>query len=348
MTSARPITIVGGGLAGLTLGIVLRQHGVPVALYEAGSYPRHRVCGEFLCGRGIDVLHALGLHSKLVAAGAVEARTAAFHSDGRSFRPKALPRAALCLSRHILDQLLAEEFGRLGGELRERERFPGSSYPAGVVRATGRRIEALQGNRIKWIGLKAHALGATLGADLEMHFIRGGYVGLCRLAGGVVNVSGLFAVAGPVPHLAAHWRDFLRGPVGSALRERLQRAEFVEESFCAVSGLDLRPARAEQASECRVGDALTMIPPVTGNGMSMSFESAAWAAGPLAAYSRGERTWDESRIAIAQRCDAGFARRLRYARWLQWMLLHRGSRGVLLALGDRWDWLWRAWFQRTR
>jgi flavin-dependent dehydrogenase len=91
-----------------------------------------------------------------------------------------------------------------------------------------------------------------------------------------------------------------------------------------------------------------MIPPVTGNGMSMAFESAAWAAEPLAAYSRGERTWDESRLAIARRCDAGFARRLRWARWLQWMLLHRGSRGVLLALGDRCDWFWRAWFQKTR
>ena len=33
---------------------------------------------------------------------------------------------------------------------------------------------------------------------------------------------------------------------------------------------------------------------------------------------------------------------------LQWTLLQRGSRGVLLALGDRCDWLWRAWFNPTR
>jgi len=347
VTNSHPITIVGGGLAGLTLGVALRQRDVPVTLYEAGSYPRHRVCGEFICGRGIDVLHTLGLHQKLVAAGAVEARSAAFCAEGRHYRPKALPRTALCLSRHTLDRLLAEEFQRLGGELLQRERFSGNQFSAGVVRATGRRIET-QTKRIKWIGLKAHALGATLGADLEMHFMRGGYVGLCRLAGGVVNVSGLFAVTGRLPQLASHWHDFLRGPVGSALRERLQGAEFLAESFCAVSGLDLRPARAEKTSECRVGDALTMIPPVTGNGMSMAFESAAWAAEPLAAYSRGERTWDESRLAIARQCDAAFIRRLRYARWLQWLLLHRGSRGVLLALGERCDWLWRAWFQKTR
>jgi 2-polyprenyl-6-methoxyphenol hydroxylase-like FAD-dependent oxidoreductase len=347
MTAARPITIVGGGLAGLTLGVALRQRDVPVTLYEAGSYPRHRVCGEFICGRGIDVLRELGLYLKVLAASAIEARSAAFFSGPHAYRPKALPRAALCLSRHVMDELLAREFRHLGGELRERERFTATDYPVGTVRATGRRLDARRAS-VKWIGLKAHALKATLTADLEMHFVAGGYVGLCRLAGGVVNASGLFAVHGPVPRLASHWRDFLCGPAGSALHERLAKAEFVDESFCAVSGLNLRPAKAEKASECCVGDALTMIPPVTGNGMSMAFESAAWAAQPLAAYSRGERTWEEARREIARRCDRGFARRLRWARWLQWAVLHRGTRAVLLELGERCEWVWRAWFAMTR
>ena len=347
MTVHRPIKIIGGGLAGLTLGIALRQRHVPVTLCEAGSYPRHRVCGEFICGSGIEVLRGLSLYAKFVDAGAVEARSATFHVAARSYRPKALPRGALCLSRHKMDQLLADEFRHLGGELRERERFTATEYGPGLIRATGRRIEAGR-TKVQWIGLKAHACSATLATDLEMHFVPGGYVGLCRLAGGVVNVCGLFAVRGPIPQLAARWQDFLRGPADSVLRERLQRVDFVDESFCAVSGLNLRPSQAEKASECSVGDALTMIPPVTGNGMSLAFESAAWAAEPLAAYSRGERTWDESRIAVARRCDAGLARRLRWARWLQWILLHRGSRGVLLPLGDRCEWLWRAWFQQTR
>ena len=56
MTLLKPITIVGGGLAGLTLGIGLRQRGVPVKILEAGSYPRQRVCGEFISGNGQAVL----------------------------------------------------------------------------------------------------------------------------------------------------------------------------------------------------------------------------------------------------------------------------------------------------
>ena len=51
----REIEIVGGGLSGLSLGIYLRRRGVPVRILEAGAYPRHKVCGEFVCGVSNDV-----------------------------------------------------------------------------------------------------------------------------------------------------------------------------------------------------------------------------------------------------------------------------------------------------
>ena len=46
----KEIHIVGGGLAGLSLAIALRTRGIPVTVMEAGTYPRHRVCGEFISG----------------------------------------------------------------------------------------------------------------------------------------------------------------------------------------------------------------------------------------------------------------------------------------------------------
>jgi len=347
VTLRLPITIVGGGLAGLALGIALRQRDVPVTICEAGRYPRHRVCGEFICGSGLEVLRELGLHQKFIAAGAVEARSAAFHSARRSYPSKTLPCPALCLSRHVMDELLANVYRHLGGQLRERERVTTTDPRPGLVRATGRRIDVSQ-SKVKWIGLKAHARHALLVADLEMHFVPDGYVGLCRLGGGEVNVCGLFAVPGPLPQLAERWPEFLRGPAGSVLRSQLGKAEFVADSFCAVSGLDLRPASVMETRECCVGDALTMIPPVTGNGMSMAFESAAWAAESLAAYSRGDMAWNEARFAIGRRCAAGFGRRLHWASLVQQMLMDRRGREVVLALANRFDWLWRAIFNRTR
>lgn len=343
----KTITIVGGGLAGLTLGIGLRRHGVPVDLLEAGRYPRHRVCGEFISGGGQEVLTRLGLGELLWQAGARTAMTAAFFSAaGRELR-QTLPRAAWCLSRFALDDLLAREFRRAGGNLREHERWQGREAAEGVVRATGRRAGSGTGGW-RTFALKAHALNVEMDFDLEMHLVASGYVGLCRLAGDVVNVCGLFRSRTTEPDLADHWPEWLRGPAGSPLRARLARASFVDGSFCSAAGISLRPGRALAQAGCRIGDALTMIPPVAGNGMSMAFESADFATQPLAAYSRGETTWTAAQRQVASQCDAAFATRLRWAGWLQQSLSCPGGQAVLWSLAANLGPIWRSMFARTR
>ena len=79
----KTVTIIGGGLAGLTLGIGLRQKKIPVTIHEARRYPHHRVCGEFISGRGLGTLARLGLRPLLEQVGAVRATHAAFFSTGR-------------------------------------------------------------------------------------------------------------------------------------------------------------------------------------------------------------------------------------------------------------------------
>ena len=343
----KPITIVGGGLAGLTLGIGLRQRGVPVSVIEAGQYPRHRVCGEFISGRGQETLTRLGLTEPLRQAGLRAATTAAFFSTRGRETAQILPQSAWCVSRFVLDELLARELQRLGGKLRFGERWTKPSFPEGVVRATGRRGEpVVEGWRL--FALKAHAQNVKLRADLEMHLVPNGYVGLCQLADGVVNVCGLFRSRTTVPDLPSHWRDWLRGPTDSALRTRLGEAEFIAESFSFVAGLSLRPQQAVARAECCIGDALTMIPPVTGNGMSMAFESAELALEPLAAFSRNEIPWATAQHQIATRCDEEFAGRLKWASWLQRGLFHPTGQALLSFLAGRRGGLWRGLFARTR
>ncbi len=347
MSATKPITIIGGGLAGLTLGIGLRQRGVPVTLREAGNYPRHRVCGEFISGRGQESLARLGLSELLESAGAVSARTTAFFSATRSTLTRPLPSPAICLSRFTLDAALAEKFRELGGKLLECQRASTENIGDGIVGATGRRIETEPGE-IRWFGLKIHARNVSLAADLEMHVSTQGYVGLCKINGGEVNVCGLFRKRPNTNGEVKNWRELLRGQPGSPLHERLADAEFDDDSFCAVAGLSLQPQSATARGEICVGDAITMIPPVTGNGMSMAFESAELAVQPLAAWSRGELSWSEARQKIACDCDTGFARRLAWAKWLQRLILTPALQNPLVALAGNSDWFWRMAFEKTR
>jgi len=344
----KPITIAGGGLAGLTLGIGLRQRGVPVTIWEAGSYPRHRVCGEFISGNGQMVLERLGLLTPCHGAGAVYARTALFVCGSNRSPVRRLDPPALCLSRHALDALLAETFARAGGELRVNARWTQAQAAEGLVLASGRRPQT-GGKSPRWFGVKAHVprdCPVALTADLEMHVSGHGYVGINRIGGGEVNVCGLFrAQAAPRTESRPDW---LRGGADSLLRERLQAVEFDSASFCSVGGLQLKPQRAAARADCCIGDAQTLTPPVTGNGMSMAFESAELAVGPLAEYSAGRGDWATARTEIARRCDEAFGRRLAWARFLQRAMMSPAMQGGWGAVCLRSDWLWRWLFTRTR
>lgn len=347
MSGLKPITIVGGGLAGLTLGIGLRQRNIPVTIWEAGHYPRHRVCGEFISGRGQSVLGRLGLLEELTRAGATMARTAGFFLGTAKSPVRPMGSPALCISRFILDHLLAEHFRSHGGNLREHARWEGDSRGEAIVRTSGRNVQPTE-NGWRWFGMKVHAREVQLGADLEMHGLPNGYVGLCRLPGEEVNVCGLFRAQPGRPDSATPAQALLRGAPGTVLHARLAAAVFEEASFCAVAGLSLRPQRAADHQDCRLGDALTMIPPVTGNGMSMAFEAAELALEPLTAYARGQSSWDEVRVVVAQKCDEAFRRRLAWAKWLQWMMFTPTLQGKLGALAVGSKPLWSLMFARTR
>jgi menaquinone-9 beta-reductase len=328
----KPVTIIGGGLAGLTLGIALRREGVPVTIWEAGHYPRHRVCGEFISGRGQDVLMRLGLMEKLLAAEAREATSAQFWLGDTPLPKQYLPRNALCLSRHVLDELLATEFKKQGGDLRENARWQGESSDAGLIMANGRRRQATE-KGWRWLGLKMHTHNFDMAADLEMHCFTTGYIGICRLSRGVSNVCGLFRLPEERSTLVGRPLDMLMGPPGSALRERMKNASFDEESFCSVAGISLRRRHRDLGPDCRIGDAFTLIPPVTGNGMSIAFESAQIAVAPVTAYSRGELDWETARETIHAGCESAFGSRLAWAGALQWAIFSPLGR-------NRWVWNW--------
>lgn len=305
MKPPRPIEIVGGGLAGLSLGTALVRAGVPVIVHEALAFPRHRVCGEFIRGLDAATVHTLQLAPLLADAGRAD-RARWFDRDA-AIREHAVRPAALTLNRYELDARLADEFVHAGGTLHTQHRL--APTPAsGRVLACGRAVA----RHSAWLGLKLHARGFETLAALEMHLGEHAYVGLCALPGGRVNLCGLFrrrtAVSATREELLP---AYLRASGLEKLAARLARAEIDAESCTAVAGLPLRPHFARDG--VRIGDALAMMPPFTGNGMALAFQSAAAALAPLLAWARHEASWRDTERVIRRRQRRRFGLRLRLA-----------------------------------
>lgn len=305
MTARRPIEIVGGGLAGLSLGTALARASVPVTVHEALAFPRHRVCGEFIRGLDAATVQTLQLVPLLESAGRAD-RALWFDRD-RAIRSHAIRPAAFTISRYELDARLAETFTRAGGALRTDHRVAPEPAP-GRVLACGRVVA----RDSRWLGLKLHARDFDAQAGLEMHLGDRAYVGVCALPEGRTNLCGWFHRRAEISAPRAEMLlAYLRAAGLRQLAERLTRATIAAESCSAVAGLPLRPKITPAG--VRIGDAWAMIPPFTGNGMALAFQSAALALQPLIAWSRREATWRETERAIRHRQRRRFSVRLQLA-----------------------------------
>ena len=341
----RTITIAGGGLAGLTLGLLLRRDGVPVEISEAGSYPRHRVCGEFISGRGLEILRQLAVPGIPEPLGVYARSVRFFYTDWRS-PISSLPEPALSLDRATLDHTLATEFRKSGGTLHENHRWTGPYDREGVVRATGRR-PAIDGDS-QFVGFKAHACGLRLSADLEMHFSDDAYVGLSSQRNGTVNICGLFRKTKSFRHLDFRNGEVFQQVLSSATRGCLAEASFNPDSFCAVAGVSLKRETTCRTKECRIGDTICMIPPFTGNGMSIALESASLAAPILGEYSRGQVDWPQVQARISRICERRFRQRLFSASVLQNLTLRSAGRRTMMYLMETFPGFLTLSFRLTR
>jgi menaquinone-9 beta-reductase len=326
------ITIAGGGLAGLSLAIALRARGVPVIVSEAGHYPRHRVCGEFISGVTMETLRALSIAD--LFEDARRHVTLAWHDRGRRFLTDRLPVPALGISRFALDERLSERFTALGGEMHTDTRA--RPEPAeGLVWAAGRRPRPG-----RWIGFKAHVRMPT-SADLEMHSGTNGYAGLAGVEDGWTNVCGLFLLDRETPAKGADLLPaYLDAGGNNRLASAIRAAQWRDGSFSSVAGFELGSQPATPGLLC-LGDAESMIPPFTGNGMSMAFQAAECALDPLCSWSEGGGSWQETLGRIQHRLRKGFRRRLMAATLLHRAVLHSGIRSALGSLAETGILPWR-------
>lgn len=319
----KPIQIAGGGLAGLSLARMLARNDVPVTLYEKSSYPRHKVCGEFITGLRLEVREALDLNP--ILDGSLEHRSSAWFFRQHKLFTRELPQVAIGISRWELDRRLVDAARDDGVEVVEGlgvRSFPEWEQEEGWIDTAGvSRGKATSSKASGWIGLKIHCEDYSMDSDLELHLGERAYAGMSRVEKGRTNICMLLHASACAPKERRSIESALDAVGLSHLARRLEGAKVLDETRSSTAGVAMSRSRSS-GKAIVLGDGLGMIPPFTGHGMSMAFESAAIALDPLLNYCRGLSDWKDTRMTTAQRLSEARNRKLRWASRLHPFLLN--------------------------
>jgi menaquinone-9 beta-reductase len=340
--------IVGGGPAGASLAIRLATAGLKIAIVDKASFPRDKLCGEFISSECVDHFEELGVRSEMENAGAraIE-RTVFYSASGKTlefpstwFSPG---RPALGLSRAQMDAVLISGASRSGAAVFEKTRISrlvrdgdraigliGRSENGTETAISGRLIvdatgRAIALSRLAAVGaqpqlkatqvaFKAHVTGAHVPAtDCEIYAYRGGYGGCVSVEGHRQNIC--FIVE------AADARRLQSDPV-TVLHEVVFKNKRAREALSGIRPLSpwlaVPIARYGRASLTpakgliSVGDAASFIDPFTGSGMLIALESAKVAATVITEwFENGAVDFSAVQTAYHNGYGAAFGRRLR-------------------------------------
>ncbi len=287
------IGIIGGGLAGLTAAIHLAQAGIAVLLIEKNTYPKHKVCGEYISKEILPYLESLDIHP--YQEGAKEITDFQFTSlAGKGLSIK-LPLGGFGISRYAIDKCMFDRaielgvtfvndtvtnvtFGRDQFELVMKNQTYRVSY---VIGAYGKRSGldvTLSRKFIKskspWLGVKAHYASDFPDDLVALHNFSGGYCGLSKVETDAVNVCYLadFKSFKKYKDLDTYRKEVLEK--NPELKKFFAKAEPLFEKPLTISQISFRNKTAVENHILMVGDSAGLIHPLCGNGMAMAIHSA--------------------------------------------------------------------------
>lgn len=285
--SRKPIIIVGGGLAGLSTAILLRQNDIPVVLLERDRYPRQKVCGEYISVESELFLNQLGINTKHLP----HINTLNLTSvSGRSVSIP-LKTGGFGISRWSLDSLLAERAKAQGAEVlcnmnvrkienNTVETADGQHFEGELVVGAYGKSNPLSGisvkrQQTKYIGVKYHVKSDAPEHVIEMHVFRNGYCGFSKVDNDLYCLCYL-AKSDELKTFSGDFDAFERQLLHSnpRLKARMESVNIVRDRV-TTSQFHFNAYRgATRNQQLLMGDATGFIPPITGNGMSLAFRSA--------------------------------------------------------------------------
>jgi geranylgeranyl reductase family protein len=309
------VVVAGGGPAGASAAARLAAAGARVIVLDQRSFPRDKVCGDFVGPAAIVELEALGVTARPEYAASNIIRSAALFLDGDELIRRRLPEVenlppyGRCIPRMQLDHWLVEAARGAGAQIVSGARVQGFDVTGDAIVVHGERgrdplrlcarlligadgsssvvARELRGegpadeNRI--IAVRAYYDGIASPEDRCDLYFSGtsfpGYYWLFPTGGGEANV-GVGMVLETMPPTADHLRELLLTLVASdpALSGRIASARLRGKVIgWPLTTYDARlPLVADRVM--LTGDAAGFINPLNGEGIQYALSSGRWAA----------------------------------------------------------------------
>ena len=286
------VQIVGGGPAGASAAISALLHGAQVELFEKSTFPRHKVCGEFLSPEVQPVFEKLDIWRHFLGKLPAPIRRMELRI-GSAVKQWSLPEPAYGLSRFSLDKMLLDLAAERGARIIKHSHKGSTTGP--LILAAGRQGSAPKGHRI--FGFKAHFSGPVEDC-VSLCFFSGGYIGIGPIENNATNVCGLaredtltavrFDIDSFVNNIP-YVKDRLT-PMTRTTRW-LVTGPLIMSTSLRKPGHDLiYPA----------GDALSFIDPFTGSGMASAILTGSLAGAAAARGRSVESYFSECRKSLSQ------------------------------------------------
>ena len=302
------VIIIGGGLAGLTNAIHLSKFKQRVLLIEKNSYPKHKVCGEYISNEVLPYLNSLGIDP--ILEGAKQISKVQVSTTKGNLIEGDLPLGGFGMSRYFLDSLLLKKALFNGVQVLKdyvdsivfnKEVFTvqtkdSKSFQSKVViGAFGKRSlldvkmnrEFIK-NKSPYLAVKIHVKGDFPENLIALHNFKGGYCGVSKVESNLINLCYITEYNSFKKH--KNIKDFQHQVVfkNKYLKKIFEDSNPVFKKPLTISAISFETKKAVENHIIMCGDTAGMIHPLCGNGMGMAITSARLASIRILQFLNGE------------------------------------------------------------
>ena len=336
------VAIIGGGLAGLSMSILLAQKGYRVILFEKETYPFHKVCGEYISMESWNFMKGLGLDLDELHVPMIQ--NLVVSAPNGNYLTSKLDMGGFGISRYLLDnelKIIATNSGVTiceGTKINEVKmgvdnfalKYNGIELSASVVAAGYGKKSNLD---VKWkrkfsqtkatklnnyIGVKYHIKTDFPADTIALHNFENGYCGISKVENDtyclcyLTTAKNLQTYGGSIKNMEENVLY-----LNPYLKKIFTQSSFVYSSPVTISQISFDKKSQVENHILMIGDAAGMVTPLCGNGMSMAMHSAKIAAKVTDDFLNKKiaRNVMEKRYIIEW--DQAFSSRLRWGRIIQ-------------------------------